>query len=133
MGYSAKQKKSKVSIVGDKTLIKRLKAMDDEASATLMKASKAGGKIALDDAKKNCPVDSGTLRNSLKMTENVTKPTRADVKIDYDKSLKYGTFVELGAKGRTAKPFMRDAVDNNIEKINKVITEEVANAVGRRM
>jgi hypothetical protein len=56
MGYSAKQSKVKVSLEGGQKLAKRLKAMDAAASAILMKAAKAGGEVALEDAKKNCPV-----------------------------------------------------------------------------
>ncbi len=133
MGYSAKQRKVKVSLEGGKEIARRLKAMDEAASAILMKAAKAGGEVALEDAKKNCPVDTGALRDSLKMSENISKPTKADVKIDYDKALKYGTFVELGAKGRTANPFMREAVDDNQDKINNAIAETLADAVGRKM
>lgn len=133
MGYSAKQRKVKVSLEGGKEIARRLKAMDTAASAILMKAAKAGGEVALEDAKRNCPVDTGALRDSLKMSENTSKPTKADVKIDYDKTLKYGTFVELGAKGRPANPFMREAVDENIDKINKTIAETLADAVGRKM
>jgi len=133
MGYSAKQRKVKVSLEGGKEIARRLRAMDTAASAILMKAAKAGGEVALEDAKRNCPVDTGALRDSLKMSENTSKPTKADVKIDYDKTLKYGTFVELGAKGRPANPFMREAVDENIDKINKTIAETLADAVGRKM
>lgn len=133
MGYSAKQKKVKVTLVGREKIVKRLKAMDTAASKVLMDAAKKGGALALDEAKKNCPVDTGALRDSLKMTENIHRPTKADVKIDYDKSIKYGTFVELGSNGRPANPFMRGAVDDNLDRINKVIAEEVANKVGGKM
>lgn len=133
MGYSAKQRKVKVTLEGGKEIARRLKAMDAAASAILMRAAKAGGDVALESAKENCPVDTGALRDSLKMTENSSKPTKADVKIDYDKNLRYGTFVELGVKGRPANPFMRDAVDKNQDKIDKAITEKIAEEVGRNM
>lgn len=133
MGYSARQRKVKVSLEGGQKLARRLKAMGDAASKILMKAAKAGGEVALDEAKKNCPVDTGALRNSLKITENISKPTKADVKIDYDKSLRYGVFVELGAKGRAPNPFMREAVDDNQDRINQAISEKIADSVGRNM
>jgi HK97 gp10 family phage protein len=133
MGYSAKQRKVKVSLEGGQKIVRRLKTMDEAAGNVLMQAAKAGGEIALDEAKNRCPVDTGALRDSLNMAENTKKPTKADVKIDYDKSLKYGTFVELGARGRPANPFMRQAVDDNIVKINEAISEEIADAVGRKM
>ena len=131
--FSARQKKVRVTILGGKEIAKRLKNMEDAASGILMNAAKTGGKIALDDAKANCPKDTGALKASLKISENKSTTTRADVKIDYDKSLKYGVFVELGSSGRKANPFLRNAVDHNIDKINKAITEELGRAVGRKM
>ena len=131
--YSAKQKRVKVTIEGGKQLARRLKNMDTAASGILLSAARKGGKIALDEAKKECPEDTGALKASLRLTDNKSTPVRADVKVDYDKSIKYGAFVELGARGRKPNPFMRNAVDNNIDKINKEITEDIAKAVARRM
>ena len=130
--YSAKQKKSKVDIVGGKEIAKRLNNMQDAASGILMKAAMKGGEIALNNARKNCPVDSGKLRNSLKLEEMSSTPRKATVKVDYDKSIKYGAFVELGASGRKANPFMRNAVDENISKINDAVTDELVRAVIRK-
>lgn len=130
--YTAKQKKVKSQIVGADKIVKRLKAMDNKASEILMQAAKKGGKIILEDAQNKCPVDTGTLRDSLKIAENISKPTKADVKLDYDRKIKYGAFVELGAKGRPGNPFMRKAVDDNIERINKAITEDITKAVIRK-
>lgn len=131
--FSAKQKKVKIEIQGDKELILALKSMDSEATRILSTAVKKGGSIALDDAKKNCPTDTGALKESLKLTEKKATPTVATVTVDYDKKIKYGTFVELGTKNNAPNPFMRNAVDDNIEKINTAITEEISKAVGRKM
>ncbi len=62
MGYSAKQRKVKTEIDGANKLVKDLKAMEDAAVNVMMAGAKAGGKIALEDAKRNCPVDSGALK-----------------------------------------------------------------------
>ena len=67
MGYSAKQRKVKTKVEGADKLVKDIRAMEDAASSVLMTGAKAGGKIALDDARKNCPVDTGTLKASLKI------------------------------------------------------------------
>jgi HK97 gp10 family phage protein len=83
----------------------------------------------LNDARKNCPVDTGALKNSLKLETAKVTNTRADVKIDYDKKLKYGVFVELGTNGRAPNPFMRNAVDNNQDEINDAIVNAVKKAV----
>lgn len=133
MSYSAKQRKVKVGVEGAEQLAKRLKSMEDAAANVLMDGAKAGGKIALDDARQHCPEDTGALKASLKVSEDKKTATKADVKIDYDKSLRYGTFVELGARGRKPNPFLRNAVDNNQNKINDAIVDEIAKAVGRKM
>ncbi len=133
MGYSAKQRKIKVTLEGREKIVKRLKAMDGAASLVLMSAAKKGGQIAEEAAKRNCPVDTGALRSSIKTTENICKPTRADVKVDYDKTLTYGKSVELGARGREPKPFLRDAVDKNLDKINTTIASTIAQKVGGQM
>ena len=133
MSYSAKQRKVKTTVEGASALVKDLKAMEDAAAAALMQAAKAGGKIALEQAKRNCPVDSGALKQSLHLTEGKATNTKATVQVDYDKSLKYGTHVELGSRNRPANPFMRNAVDENQNQINEAITAELSRAVGRRI
>ena len=133
MGYSAKQKKVKVAIEGAEKLVKKLKEMVDAAGDVLMKAAMEGGEIVLQEAKKNCPVDTGNLRNSLQLTKDKQTKTKATVKIDYDKTLKYGTHVELGTKDQPAQPFLRSSVDENQTVINVEITDTVSDAVGGKM
>lgn len=133
MGYSAKQKKVKVNLEGKEKIVKRLKQMGEAAGNVLMESAMAGGKIALEDAKRNCPVDTGTLKNSLKLSKDKQTKKKATVKVDYDKDIKYGTFVELGVRGKEANPFLRNAVDSNQKNINEEIAENVAKAVGGKM
>ena len=133
MGYSAKQKKVKVNLEGKEKIVKRLKQMGEAAGNVLMESAMAGGKIALEDAKRNCPVDTGALKNSLKLSKDKQTKKKATVKVDYDKDIKYGTFVELGVRRREANPFLRNAVDSNQKNINEEIAENVAKAVGGKM
>lgn len=133
MSYSAKQRKVQTTVEGANAIVKDLKAMEDAAAAVLMKAAKAGGQIALEQAKRNCPVDTGALKQSLHLTEGKATNTKATVQVDYDKSLKYGTHVELGSRNRPANPFMRNAVDDNQNQINETITAELSRAVGRKI
>ena len=133
MGYSAKQRKVKVAIEGADKLVKKLKEMDDAAGDVLMKAAMEGGEIVLEEARRNCPVDTGNLRNSLKLTKDKQTKTKATVKIDFDKTLKYGTHVELGTQHHPAQPFLRASVDDNQNTINVEITDTVSDAVGGKM
>jgi len=133
MSYSARHRKVKTTVEGASKLVKNLKAMEDAATDVMMEGAKAGGKIALEDAKRNCPVDSGTLKQSLHLTEGKATAVKATVQVDYDKSLKYGTHVELGSRGRPANPFLRNAVDDNQTKINDAIVSEISRALGRKL
>lgn len=131
MSYSAKQRKVKVSVEGGEKLAKTLRSMEDAAAGVLMRGAKAGGQIALEDARRNCPVDTGALKSSLKLAEVSCTAKKATVKVDYDKSLKYGTHVELGARGVAPNPFLRNAVDENQNQINEKIVAEISKAVGK--
>ena len=133
MGYSAKQRKVKVNIKGADKLAKDLKAMDAAAASVLMKGAKAGGQIALEDARANCPVDTGALKASLKLSEDKKTAIKATVKVDYDRLIKYGAFVELGARGRPGNPFLRNAVDKNQDRINQSIIKEIAKAMDKSL
>ena len=131
MSYSAKQRKVKTSVEGADALVRAIKAMGDAAEKVMMRGAEAGGKIALDDARKHCPEDTGALKASLKLTNGKATKTKATVQVDYDKSLTYGTHVELGSRGRPANPFLRNAVDDNQTQINEAIVAEISRAVGR--
>lgn len=133
MGYSARQKKVKVKVQGTDKIKRILENMGDAAGDVLMKGAKVGGQIALEDARRNCPVDTGALKKSLHLSEDKKTAKKATIKVDYDKSLKYGTFVELGTRDKPGNPFLRNAVDKNQTEINKKITEVVADAVGAKM
>ncbi len=133
MGYSARQKKVKVRVQGTDKIKRILENMGDAAGDVLMKGAKIGGQIALEDARRNCPVDTGALKKSLHLSEDKKTAKKATIKVDYDKSLKYGTFVELGTRDKPGNPFLRNAVDKNQTEINKKITEVVADAVGAKM
>jgi len=130
MGYSAKQRKMKVEVEGAAKLAKELKSMEDGASSVLLKGARAGGQIALEDARRNCPEDTGALKASLKLTDGKVTTTKATIQVDYDKALRYGTHVELGARGRPANPFLRNAVDDNQDAINEAIVKEITKALG---
>lgn len=130
MSYSARQKKVKATVHGAKEIVRTLKAMEDAASGVLLNSARAGGKIALEDAKQHCPVDTGALKNSLKIENGKATQTKATVEVNYDKSIKYGTYVELGVRGRKPNPFLRNAVDKNQEKINEAIKKEISNQIG---
>ena len=133
MGYSAKQRKVKVQVEGLEKIKKTLESMGDAAGSVLMKGAKVGGEVALEDAKRNCPVDTGALKQSLHLTEDKKTAKKATIKVDYDKKLKYGTFVELGTATKPGNPFLRNAVDKNQAEINQKIVEVISKEIGAKI
>lgn len=129
--YSARAKKVRAEVEGAEEIIKILKEMGQNAENVLLQAAEAGGKIALDDAKRRCPVRTGRLRSSLQLEVGKSTPYKADVRVRPGKDEYYGTFVELGTKNQAAQPFMRPAVDENKERISEKVTSELSRVVGK--
>jgi HK97 gp10 family phage protein len=130
--YSARAKKVKAKVEGAEEIIKLLKEMGQNAENVLSQAAEAGGKIALSDAKRRCPVGkTGNLKSNLKLETGKKTSTKAFVKVLPGKDEYYGTFVELGTKKQPAQPFLRPAVDENKEKISEKVTSELSRAVGK--
>lgn len=129
--YTARAKKLKVEVEGAEEVIKLLEEMGQNAGDVLVRAAEAGGRVALSEARRLCPVKTGRLRASLTLTQGKKTPTKANVRIEHGKKEYYGKFVELGTKKQPAKPFLRPAVDENKKQISDAVTEEIGRAVGR--
>ena len=142
--YSARAKKIKggIDIEGAEEIMDLLKEMDGAALAVLDQAAKKGAQIVLNDAKRRAPVDTGELRSSL-ILKSGTKKQGGDIeKINRKiKGVYYVTResgkarhfapVELGTKKRPATPYLRPAVDENMNKISEAVTDEISRAVGK--
>jgi HK97 gp10 family phage protein len=129
--YTARIKKLKAEVEGAEEVVKLLEEMGQKAGEVLAKAAEAGGRVALSEARRRCPVKTGRLRASLTLTQGRKTPARANVRIEHGKKEYYGKFVELGTRKQPARPFMRPAVDENKQQISEVVTEEIGRAVGR--
>lgn len=129
--YTARQKKLFARVDGAKEVIKLLENMGQNAATVLSQAAEAGGKIALAEARRRCPVRSGRLRASLSLKLGKKTALKANVRVVHGRKEYYGTFVELGTKKSPAQPFMRPAVDENKKRIADAITEEIGRAIGR--
>lgn len=130
---SSRPRKIKSGIEGAEEVIKLLEDIGAAASEILEQSVEAGGRIALKDAKKRCPVDTGALQASLHIAKvKSNKPNiRQAVKISPGKQQYYGTFVELGTKGQAAQPYLRPAIDENKKQIANAINQEILKALGR--
>ena len=129
----AKKQNYKVGIEGADEVVKMLADMGQSAEDVLEKAAEAGGKIALNDAKRRCPVKTIRLKNSLYLEKLKKSQGKADVKVSIGKKEFYGVFVELGTGDTQAKPYLRPAVDENKDKISKAVNESILKAIGRHL
>jgi len=68
-------------------------------------------------AKQLCPVDTGRLRNSI-VHEVVKRERKALV----GTVTKYAPYVELGTRFMQQQPFLRPGLENNREKLKRILT-----------
>ena len=91
-------------------------------SANIKLALKAGATIVKGDAVMRCPVDTGQLRNSIQEA----------IYDDYaivDSNVEYAPHVEYGTSRQKAQPFLRPALDENIEDIKRVMGDILKGAL----
>ena len=74
-------------------------------------------------AKKDCPVDTGRLRNS------ITYETRTLQKEVYiGSNVEYAPYVELGTSRMAARPYLRPAAQNHSEEYKSLMENSLKNA-----
>ena len=132
----AKQKKWNVKVDGLEELVKVFEKMPEVAQEALDSASKEAANVVLQSAKRNCPVKSGKLRDSLDIkAEKTSKPTKRSYQV-YSKGVsqggvRYAFAVEAGTSKAPAKPFLRPALDENKENIKKTISEKIIEEIDK--
>lgn len=87
-------------------------------SEDLERALEKVGLAAEGYAKRLCPVDTGTLRDSITHT---TKGLSAYVGTDVE----YAPYVEMGTSRTEAQPFLRPAAQNHASKYREIIRTEL--------
>ena len=123
-------------------ILAALKGLPDAVGrAAVSKVVRAASKIVLEQAKANCPVETGALRKSL--TVRVTKKKKRNIisfsvlssKGTFKAGHYYGGYVEFGTKHRPANGFVRRAYESEKEQAKEYIEanleKEVEAAVAR--
>lgn len=67
-------------------------------------------------AKKECPVDTGRLRNSI--THEVDMNDKAAV---IGSNVEYAAYVELGTSRQKAQPYLRPAAENHTSEYREIV------------
>jgi len=78
------------------------------------------------DAKLLVPVLSGSLRGSIVKAVNSN-----DLKATVSTNEEYASAVEFGTRYQKAQPYIRPALNDNLDKIRKVFITEESKAIGK--
>ena len=88
------------------------------------------GKNIVRDAKATVPVDTGTLKNSIKYETNFISNDRFQIVIE---EKYYGTYVNSGTRRQRAQPYMDNAIAKNlpsgVDDIVNTIVGEILNPI----
>ena len=97
----------------------------DEVLSALEMAKKRGleaiGLTAEGYAKKDTPVDTGRLRNSISHTTD-------DEAAYIGTNVEYGPYVELGARGRQGKHMLQRAASEHTDEYKQLMEDSMKNA-----
>lgn len=124
-----------VEIIGAQKLIARLVRLEKALDPAAIKAVKKVAKDIRDDAKTLCPVDTGSLRKSIRVGA-YAKPARhthsvrvtAGGHVTNPKSRRkvdYASHVEYGTSRQTPQPYLRPAIKKHRKVLAKAIKEAI--------
>ena len=92
---------------------------EEELIEAVMRGLKKTALRVETEAKQNCPVDTGALRQSIQ-----TRQT-GDTTIVVSPQKNYAGYVEFGTKNMEAQPYMGPAWDKHKEGLAKDVTSEI--------
>ena len=132
-----------VTITGGKALAAKLGQMSDAvAGKALERATVSGALLVANRAKENCPYKTGNLRRSIHVgghagesggllnttggdvRGNQNSRNHAEVQVGTD--VEYAGPVEFGTAHRRGRPFLRPALDEQVEAVGREIGEALA-------
>lgn len=128
----------KIKVTGVKELKKNLEKLSDEFTRKLEVATRAGALIVQNDAKQRAPYRTGTLRRSIH-TE-ITSRRRDSVEAQVGTNVEYARRIEYGFSGedkagrrynQPPNPYLRPALDENQDKVQKEIADVFRQALRR--
>ena len=127
-------------IEGAKELDAALKRLGLDMERKIAKSAvRAGATVIAKEAKNNVPVESGTLRNSIRVVTRSKRVGDAVASVVTRSGKKwrsknmdawYAPLIEFGTKNRPATPFLRPALDvkgpEAIKKMSEVIQKRIS-------
>lgn len=126
-----------VSLSGDKQLLAKLDRLSRKDSRSVVrKAARRAAKPILMQSRVNAPVDTGTLRRSIKIKAITRSRKRIGVKVTtgtaksaYQGKQFYGAFQEYGTKKMAGKHFMKRAAESKSKEAVAIFADEAAKEI----
>lgn len=124
-----------VEIYGTQKLIARLARLAKALDPAAVKGVKEVAKAIRDDAKELCPVDTGSLKKSIRIgTYAKPKGQTHSIRVTAGghitnpktkRKVDYASYVEFGTSRQRAQPFLRPAIVKHRKALAKSIKEAI--------
>lgn len=123
-------RRGSVTLEGGEELIKRLGKLPEAVAGKAMDdALMAGAEIVRADASRRAPRRTGKLAESIVAELQEGKSGRKSAVIGPNEEAFYGSFVELGRSNQAAQPYLRPALDENKNAVQRAIADALRAAI----
>lgn len=111
-----------VHLEGAEELTRQLDELGDRATGlALREAAEVGANVIADETRRQAPVKTGALRDSIRAATRRTQQGRAIVEIGYGRKQWYGRIVEQGSKYAEPQSFIRKAFEMSREDAARAV------------
>lgn len=120
-----------VKFEGMDELIKAVEALGQKGSRIENKALREAGTYLAEEMKKEAPVRTGELRDSIGCSNVKTKQGQKYIEVGPDQTTNWrAKFIEFGTVKMRANPFMSRAYEKNKNKVQEIIRQKLKEGLG---
>ncbi len=119
-----------IEFVGMDKLLEKIESMGSAANRIMSNAVKEAAQPILEEAKRLCPVRTGKLRDSLKISGVKSKKGTKYVWVgDVDNQVGYSWFVEYGHSKAKPHPFLHPAYEKKKKEALEIMKNKLIEAI----
>lgn len=111
-----------VEVEGAEAIASSFRNKADALTTGLGEALREIAQIIVDEAQANAPVDTGYLRDHIRMTEE------SDTSVTVVSEAEYSSFVEFGTRYMSAQPFFEPAIESARSEASRILQDAFANS-----
>jgi len=123
--------KMEIEIVGLRELEDKLSRLDEKLKRALEEALEEIAEKIRDDAKSFAPVDTGSLRKSIRVERegelqfSVVAGDGGVINPRTGREVDYAGYVEFGTSRMSPQPYMQPALEKNKDEILRIVKEKI--------